>query len=227
MTEPDIVSRYRPATSGPGPQVTAGATRAFGDFLDSQTPRVTPSGLTQTRAPWTRRSLSIAGIAVALLLAGSVAYATFGIGDGVFYIEPATQISQSGDLSFVLQDSNIGPCLEVRTVQGMAGGCGYDIFAEPLSVSVGGIRETTFATGWAPPGTARIEMTFPGGEIVKVATFETLEGYDVVFFVVSPVPSPGGEPALPLQTVAYDAEGNTLATIIYTDGSDTIVRDEH
>ena len=161
----------------------------------------------------------IAGIAVALRLAGSVAYATFGIGDGVFRSQSATQIAQSGDLSFVLQDSNIGPCLEVRTAQGMAGGCGAD-FDEPLSVSVGGIRETTFATGWGPPGTTRIEMIFATGEIVEVTTFEMLEGYDVMFFI-APLPlSLGSEPSLPLETVAFDARGNALATVSRDEGSD-------
>jgi hypothetical protein len=166
-------------------------------------------------------------MAVALLLAGSVAYATFGIGDGVFYIEPATQITETADLSFVLQDSNIGPCLQVRTVQGMAGGCGYDILAEPLSVSVGGIRETTFATGWGPPGTTRIEMIFATGEIVEVTTFEMLDGYNVMFFIARLPLSLGSEPSLPLQTVAFDARGNALVTVSRDEGSGAADDHEH
>lgn len=214
MTEMDLLKRYRPATSGPGPVVTARATRAFGDFLDSEAPRATQT------TPWRRRSLMIAGMAVTVLVAGSVAYATFGIGDGVFYTQSATQIAQSGDLSFVLQDSNIGLCLHVRTDGGMAGGCGYDILAEPLSIAVGGLADATFATGWGPQGTTRIEMTFATGEIVKVTTFEMLEGYDVMFFIAPLPTSLGREPWLPLQTVAFDAKGNALATVSSTEGSD-------
>ena len=101
----------------------------------------------------------------------------------------------------------------------MAGGCGAD-FDEPLSVSVGGIRETTFATGWGPPGTTRIEMIFATGEIVEVTTFEMLEGYDVMFFI-APLPlSLGSEPSLPLETGAFDARGNALATVSRDEGSD-------
>lgn len=59
-------------------------------------------------------------------------------------------------------------------------------------------------------------MTFPGGEIVKVVAFQVMEGYDVAFFVAPLPPSLGREPSLPLQVVAYDAQGNTLANV--TDG---------
>lgn len=139
-----------------------------------------------------------------------------GVGDGGVYAGLGTQITQVGELSLVIQGSNIGFCLEVRTEGGMAGGCGTD-FDEPLSVGVGGIMEATFAHGWAPLGTAEIEMTFASGEIVYVTAFEAVEGYDVAFFL-APLPSSlGREPSLPLQAVAYDAQRNTLATTSYTD----------
>jgi len=214
MNEMDVLSRHRPATLGPSPDLTEAATRTFGEFLDSQNPATAISSSTPTRARWRRRPLVIAGMAVILLAVGGVAVAV--IGDSVVYVEPATQIIQTGDLTLVLQESNIGPCLEVRIEGGIAGGCGAD-FDEPLSVGVGSIGETTFASGWAPPGTAGIEMVFPGGEIVKVAAFESLEGYDVVFFVVLLPASLGFEVGLPLDAVALDDQGNTLATVSYTD----------
>lgn len=224
MIETDVLSRHRPATSGPNLEATERATRAFEGFLDGRARAATLGGSTPTRAPWRKRSLAIAGMAAVLLMVGSVAYATFG--DGVFYVKPATQITQTGDLSLVLQDSNMGPCLEVRTAQGMSGGCGGD-FDEPLSISTGGIGDATFATGWGPPGTAKIEMTFPGGEIVKVTTFEMLQGYDVLFFIAPLPPTLGRESSLPLQTVAFDAGGNTLATINHAEESDAVIEGEH
>ncbi len=157
-----------------------------------------------------------------LLAAGGIASVI--IGDGVVYVEPANQITQANGLTLVVQESNIGPCLEVRTGEGMSGGCGAD-FNEPISISTGGIGDATFASAWAPPGPAEIEMTFPGGEIVKVVAFQVMEGYDVAFFVAPLPPSPGREPSLPLQVVAYDAQGNTLATVSTTEDADPHLHD--
>lgn len=159
-----------------------------------------------------------------LLAGGGVAIAV--IGDGVFYVEEATEITEIDGLTLVVQESNIGPCLQVHFDGGMAGGCGADL-DEPLSVSTGGIRTTTFASEWAPPGTAKVEMTFSGGEVVKVTNFETAEEYDIVFFVVPLPPSLGDEPPLPLQVVAYNDQGDSLATVSYADGSDSDPQHDH
>ena len=216
MNEMDLLSRHRPATSGPSSDITEGATRAFAEFLDGQSPpTIGRSGA--TRARWRRRSLVIAGLAVMVLAAGGVAIAVYNglYGDGVVYVEPATEIMETAGLTLVVQDSNVGPCLEVRTERGMAGGCGFD-FDDPLNVGAGGVGDATFTSGWAPPGTAKVEMTFPGGETVMVTTFQAVEGYDIVFFVALLPPSFGREPSAPSQTVAYDAQGNTLATHSFT-----------
>jgi len=215
--EMDTLTRHRPLTTGPAPEVTERASRSFAEFLDNQSAGTTNDGSTHTRKRWYRRPLAIAGWTAILVAAGGVAIAV--TGDGVVYVEPPTQITETGDLSLVIQESNIGPCLEVRTDGGMAGGCGVDL-DEPLSVGTGGIGATTFASGWAPPGTAKVEMAFPGGEIVNVATFETVEGYDKMFFVVPLSPSLGDEPPLPLQVLAYDHQGNTLAMVNYPERPD-------
>jgi hypothetical protein len=150
-----------------------------------------------------------------ILAAGGVAIAV--IGDGVVYIEPETQIAEINGLTLVVQDSNIGPCLEVHAVDGsVAGGCGT-IFDSPLSIGVGAIDGKTYASGWAPRETTEVVMTFPGGETLSVTALEVAEGYEVVFFVVSPVPSPGSEPTLPDEASAYDAQGNRLATVNYSE----------
>lgn len=212
MIDTDELSRYRPATEGPNHEATARASRTFEDFLTEQAQ--TPAVARPRRARSKRGSFVMGGVAAVVLAAGSVAYATFGAGDGIFYTEPATQIAQSGDLSLVLQDSNIGPCLEARNSEGMAGGCGADMNM-PLSVStgsIGGVDGVTFAIGWGPPGAVRIEMTFPNGELVVVTSFEKLEGYDVMFFIATLPSTLGIEPPVPERTVAFDSAGNPLAT---------------
>ena len=212
-----ILANYEPLTLGPNADLTERAKRSFTEFLEVQDTTAISSPKTM-RARWHRRPLVVAAMAVALLAAGGIAIGV--IGDGVVYVEPATPITETAGLTLVVQESNIGPCLEVRTADGgMAGGCGADL-AEPLSISVGSIDETTFASGWAPPGSAKIEMSFDDGEAVTVTTFELVEGYKVLFFVVSPVPSQGAEPSLPTKAAAYDHQGNTLAKVAYTDVND-------
>jgi hypothetical protein len=135
--------------------------------------------------------------------------------DGVVYVKPATEITRTDGLTLVVQDSNIGPCLEVRTEQGgMAGGCGAD-FEEPLSVDVGLVDGKSFVSGWAPAGTVELSMTFPDGEILSVTALQVVEGYEVMFFLASPAPSIGNEPYFPIEAIAYDSDGNTLATVTY------------
>jgi hypothetical protein len=215
--EMSILAQYQPPTEGPSPEITESATKSFAEFLQNQ--GTTTSGRVKpTHTRWRRRPLVVAALAGALLAAGGVAIAV--IGDGVVYVEPATPITETAGLTLVVQESNIGPCLEVRTEDGMAGGCGID-FAEPLSVGVGSIGQTTFASGWAPPGTTEVELTFENGEALTVTTFEVVEGHDVLFFVVSPVPSPGTEPSLPTRAVAYGDQGHAVATIDYGEANDT------
>lgn len=222
--EMDTLVQHQPPTTGPASDASERATRSFAEFLARQSPATTHTGPTPTRRRWYRRPLAIAGLAAMLLAGGGVAIAV--IGDGVFYVEEATEITEIDGLTLVVQESNIGPCLQVHFDGGMAGGCGADL-DEPLSVSTGGIRTTTFASGWAPPGTAKVEMTFSGGEVVKVTNFETAEEYDIVFFVVPLPPSLGDEPPLPLQVVAYNDQGDSLATVSYADGSDSDPQHDH
>ena len=135
--------------------------------------------------------------------------------DGVTYIEPATQITVVDGLTFVVQESNIGPCLEVRVEGGMAGGCGAD-FGQPLDVGFGGIRGKTWTSGWAPVGTSEVVITLAGGEIVSVAAFQTVEGYDVLFFFALLPPALDndlGRP--PIEATAFDANGSPLASVSY------------
>lgn len=212
--ELDVLSRHRPTTSGPGPDLTESATRTFSEFLESQTPPATIRESRPTRRLLVRRPLAIAALAVTVLAAGGVAIAV--IGDGVVYVEPVTQIAETDGLILVVQDSNIGPCLEVRTEDGsMAGGCSTD-FDAPLSVGFGLISGRTFVSGWAPHRTVEVVITFPTGETLSVTALQVVEGYDVVFFVASPVPSPENGPVSPYEAAAYDAEGNTLATVSYS-----------
>lgn len=119
MIETDVLSQHRPATSGPNLEATERATRAFEGFLDGRARAATLGGSTPTRAPWRKRSLAIAGMAAVLLMVGSVAYATFG--DGVFYVKLATQITQTGDLSIVLQDSNMVHVLKCEPLKACRG----------------------------------------------------------------------------------------------------------
>lgn len=90
---------------------------------------------------------------------------------------------------------SMNPCLSVLAVSG----------------------DVTFASGWAPLGTAKIMLTFTGGEIVETTAFETLDGYDASFFVMSLVPAPDGEPEFPLVSEAFDAADSTLATATSTE----------
>ena len=210
--ELEVLGRHRPTTSGPRLATTEHATRTFSEFLDSQTPTATTRKSRPTRKRGLRRPFAIAALATTLLAAGGVAIAV--IGDGVAYHGPATQIAEIDGLTLVVQDSNKGPCLEVRSEDGsMAGGCGADFDSNPLSVGAGLISGRTFVNGWAPQGTVEVVMTFPGGERVSVTALQVVEGYDVVFFVASPVPPDGNETVLPDEAAAYDAKGNTLATV--------------
>ena len=216
--ELDVLRSYRPTTSGPHPDVTEQASRALSGFLDSQAVAHVASHAKPSSTRWRRRPTAIVGLAAILLAAGGVAVAV--IGDGVIYSEPETQIAATGDLNLVVQESNIGPCLEVRSDSGgMAGGCGAD-FSEPLSVGVGLVDGTSYVSGWAPAGTVEIVMVFPGGEMLSVTALPMVEGYDVVFFLASPVPSPGNEPSLPLEATAYDSAGKELGKVTYDQGSD-------
>ena len=137
--------------------------------------------------------------------------------DGVTYIEPATQITVIGDLTLVVQESNIGPCLQVRTeAGGMSGGCGPD-FGLPLNVGFGGIGGKSFTSGWAPAGTIEVVITLADGVIVSVTALQSVEEYDVLFFLKL-LPSSGNEPGLPpIQATAFDASGSPLATVTYSD----------
>jgi hypothetical protein len=211
----DVLSRHCPATSGPDLGVTEHATHSFSEFLDSQGTAPTTRAAKLIRRRWHQRPLAIAGLAVMILAAGGVAIAVLGEPDGVVYVKPATQIMGTDGLTLVVQDSNIGPCLEVRTEQGgMAGGCGTD-FDDPLSVGVGLIDGKSFLSGWAPTGTVEVSMTFPDGETLSVTALQEVEGYEVMFFLASPAPSLGNEPYLPIEAIAYDGDGNTLATVTY------------
>ncbi len=214
--ELDLLRQHRPTTSGPEPEVTERATRSFGEFLDSQTPTVTIRHTRPTRRQWLGRPLAIAGLATTLLAAGGIAIAV--ISDGVVYVDPATRITETDGLTLVVQDSNKGLCLEVRSDDGsMSGGCGFDFDTNPLGVNLGLVNGKTFASGWAPPGTVKVVMTFPDGETMEVTAIHVVEGYDVVFFVASPSRSPGYEETVLPDAAAYDVQGNTLATVSYSD----------
>lgn len=214
--EISILAKHRPLTSGPSPEFTHHAERNFTEFLKQQ--ETTTSVQPEKRVRRRSRPLAVAILAVALLAAGGVAIGV--IGDGVGYVGPATPITETDDLSLVVQESNIGPCLEVRKADGtMAGGCGADL-SEPLHIGVGSIGQTAFADGWAPPNTARVEMTFADGEAITVTSFQTTDEYDVLFFLI-PLNGSSAEPSLPIQAAAYDDQGNTLASISYDDVSDS------
>jgi hypothetical protein len=208
--EISILAKYRPLTSGPSPEFSHHAERDFTEFLKQQ--ETTTSRQPEKKKRRRSRPLVLAVLAVALLAAGGVAVAV--IGDGLRYVGPATPITETDDLSLVVQESNIGPCLEVRKADGtMAGGCGADL-SEPLSISVGSVGQSAFADGWAPPTTAKLEMIFANGEAITVTTFQTVDEYDVLFFVI-PLNGSSAETSLPIQAVAYDDQGNTLASIFY------------
>ncbi len=136
--------------------------------------------------------------------------------DGMTYTEPATQITVIDGLTLVVQESSIGPCLEVRIEGGGAGSCGNN-FDEPLNVGFGGVNGKSFTSGWAPVGTLEVVITLADGEIVSVTALQSVQGYDVLFFLAL-LPSPGNEPGLPpIEATAFDANGNPLATVTYGD----------
>ena len=132
-------------------------------------------------------------------------------GDGVQRIGSSTEVVNRGGLTLVIQPSNIGPCIEVRSGGSMSGGCGVDLRI-PLTVNVGSIGGTSFATGWAPPSTDEVVMTSADGEQLSIHNFETIPDYDMWFFLETAALSTGTEQFLPVQTVAYDADGNEIAS---------------
>ncbi len=135
--------------------------------------------------------------------------------DGMTYTEPATQITVIDGLTLVVQESNIGPCLEVHVEGGGSGSCGP--LDDPLNVGFGGIYGKTYTTGWAPVGTFEVVITLAGGDIVSVTALQSVQGYDVLFFLAL-LPSPGNEPGLPpIEATAFDASGNPLASVSYGD----------
>ena len=214
--ELDVLRRHRPITSGPDPDLTDRALHSFSEFLDSQAPATGMRETNPTRKSSARRSLAIAALATTLIAAGGIAIAV--IGDGVVYAEPATEITEVNGLTLVVQDSNKGTCLEVRTEDGnMAGGCGVQFQRSPLEVGIGFVSGRSFASGWAPHGTTMVVMTFHNGETMSVTAVQVVDGYDLVFFVASPLPLPGNQIVLPDRAAAYDAEGRTLATVSYGD----------
>lgn len=207
MDEIEILRGHRPPTSGPPPEVTERAREDFGRFLANQHPvqAITKRGRMRRRRRW-----AIPALALLLVGTGGVALGALGFLDGVIYERPAKEIITTDDLTLVVQESNLGPCLEVRTEEGgMSGGCGADL-EEPLSVAVGVVDGKSFVSGWAPPGTVQVRMTFPDGDTVSVTNLHRVEGYPVVFFLASPVPSTGGEPMLPVEVSAFDQEGRVL-----------------
>jgi hypothetical protein len=105
--------------------------------------------------------------------------------------------------------------LEVRVEGGGAGSCGNH-FDDLLNVGFGGIREKTWSSGWAPTDTVEVVITLAGGEIVSVTTFQSVDGYDVLFFFELLRPSLGDEPGMPpIQATAFDASGIPLASVSY------------
>lgn len=213
--EIDLLRQYRPVALGPSPNVTTRARKDFTEFLESQR---SPGEAFERRPPsrrWQRR-IAVAGIAALLLVLGGVAIGQFV--DGVFYSQSEIEVIRAGELSLVIQESNIGPCLEVRTTNGsMSGGCGAD-FTVPLSVEVGLIEGSMYTSGWAPPGTTLVIITFPNAEEVRVSDFAVVEEYEVVFFMASPVPQLGDHGPMFIKATAHDAEGNVIATLTQADG---------
>lgn len=208
--ELEILRRYSPSNSGPSDETTARAEAAFGAFIGSQ---VEGSRGGSIRKRWRRHPVAIAGVSLLLVAAGGIGIAISV--DGVEYIDPPVEISQIGDFTLVVQDSNLGQCLEVRAEDGrMSGGCGVE-FGDPIGVGLAGFDETTIVLGWAPFATTRLEMTFSSGESVELTEFQRVEGYDIVFFVMSPVPTLNGEMSLPLEVVSYDIDERILATTSY------------
>ncbi|MEE9178856.1 MAG: hypothetical protein V3U46_10550, partial [Acidimicrobiia bacterium] len=88
---------------------------------------------------------------------------------------------------------------------------------DPLNVGFGGINGKTYTTGWAPVGTIEVVITLAGGDIVSVTALQSVEGYDVLFFLAL-LPSLDNEPGLPpVQATAFDASGSPLASVSYGD----------
>ena len=79
-----------------------------------------------------------------------------------------------------------------------------------------GFREKTWTSGWAPVGTFEVVITLAGGEIVSVTAFQTVEGYDVLFFFALLPPALGDHPGLPpIQATAFDTSGTALTSVSY------------
>jgi len=133
--------------------------------------------------------------------------------DGVNYLGAGTEIVQTGSLTLVIQDSNAGTCLQVRTnTGGMSGGCGAD-FSTPMSVQVGSIGETAFASGWAPAATARLTLTFGDGSTQDIERLTQVDAYGELVFFLVPIPRPETGTDLPLPSVAYNSSGEELARL--------------
>lgn len=203
VDELTLLRVHRPATNGPDPLVTEQAISDFSDFLQSQKPRAVP----HRSKPSTRRWLVIITAVAVLLLAAGIAIGVFG--DGVVYTEAPTEITTVDDLTLIVQESNIGTCVEVRSTDGrMAGGCGGVDFDQPLSIQQGVISGTRYLSGWTSPATAEIVVTFPNGEQLSITGFVQADGYPVQFFLATDTPSESG-----LTATAFDNSGNELGSV--------------
>lgn len=198
-----LVRVHRPATNEPDPLVREQAISDFGDFLQSQKSRAVPHSSKLS----TRRWLVIITAVAALVVAAGVAVGIFG--DGVVYTEGPTEITTVDHLTLMVQESNIGTCVEVRSTDGqMAGGCGGVDFDQPLSIQQGVITGTSYLSGWTSLDTAEVVVTFPNGEQLSITEFVQADGYPVQFFLATGTPSEPG-----LTAAAFDNSGNKLGSV--------------
>lgn len=71
---------------------------------------------------------------------------------------PGLEVVERSGLTLTLGGALDNPCVEVRSANGMAGGCGAD-FAEPLQLGAGGVEGEFVIDGWAPGSTAKVVLT--------------------------------------------------------------------
>ena len=109
-------------------------------------------------------------------------------------------------------------CVEVRSANEGAGGCGADL-TKPLNIVIGRLEGVSFVNGWAPESAARVVVTLVDGTEVEVTDLVAVEGIDARFFLELLPPTADTEPELPITAVAFDETGGVLTDFILSESN--------
>lgn len=120
------------------------------------------------------------------------------------------ELISRGGLTLAIRGPVDRRCLEVRSGEGMAGGCGVDLDQE-LHLGTGSLDGVAFVDGWAPANAASVVITLADGTEFEATELVSVADFDVQFYLEVLPPTDGGEPELPIEATAVDSDGLVIS----------------